>query len=72
MKWLRISHWLGLVAACLPIPFGIEDAIKMRLWDEPLWAAFAVAYTVALGAILFFLVQGGVWVFRRLALRSGS
>ncbi len=69
MNRLRFSHWLGIAVACLPIPFAVQDAIKMRLWDEPLWAAFAVLYTVALGAVLFSLVQGGAWVFRRLARR---
>lgn len=67
MKRLKISQWIGIVAACLPLPFAIGDAIKLRLSDEPLWAAFAVAFTIALGVSLYFLVQGCVWVFRRLS-----
>jgi len=67
----RVAHWIGLLAALTPIPFVIEDWTKLRLSDASFWMqVFAVAYTLAIGALAYAVVRGLGWLVARVILMA--
>lgn len=61
-----ISHWVGLAAAVIPIPFEISDAIRLDLIHaEPLVWLLAGAYAVALSVLLYGIGRGVGWLVAR-------
>lgn len=63
----RLAHWLGVLAALVPIPFAVQDFIGLELSQaEWYWQAFAVAFTLALSLIAYVLVRGAVRLAGRL------
>jgi len=67
-RWKPAVHWIAVVAALVPIPFAISDAIHLRLWQaEWYWLPFAVLYTLAVSLIVYWLVRGLGWMIAWLA-----
>ena len=65
----RVVRWIAVVAAAVPIPFEINDAVQLELWNaEWWWWLFALGYAIVLSAAIYGLVRGVAWIFGRVVL----
>ena len=63
---MRARHWIAIALALIPVPFAINDVIRLRLWEADWWLLpLAAIFTLVISALIYGAVLGLSWIFRR-------